>query len=175
MQLDLKNHFSISDLTSADKGAYVRGLQDREIHDQTLSIPFPYQESDFDGWLQRVLAESEQHGRTLNWVIREPSGSAIGGIGFHGLELGKSHRAEIGYWLAKAFWNRGIMTSAVDRVCQVGFTQLGLIRITANVFHFNTASARVLEKAGFQCEGTLRKHYKKNGRVFDGLLYARVS
>jgi RimJ/RimL family protein N-acetyltransferase len=49
-----------------------------------------------------------------------------------------------------------------------------LIRITANVFAFNLGSARVLEKSGFQLEGFLRKHYKKDGKIFDGKLYAKI-
>jgi RimJ/RimL family protein N-acetyltransferase len=59
-------------------------------------------------------------------------------------------------------------------VSEYSFSELGLIRITAHVFHFNAVSARVLEKAGFSLEGRLRKHYKKDGAVFDGLLYAKI-
>jgi ribosomal-protein-alanine N-acetyltransferase len=42
------------------------------------------------------------------------------------------------------------------------------------VFEFNVASARVLEKAGFVCEGRLRRAVIKDGRVLDQLMYARV-
>ena len=49
-----------------------------------------------------------------------------------------------------------------------------LVRITAHVFESNSASAGVLEKNGFVCEGHLRKHYLKDGRFFDGKLYALV-
>lgn len=108
----------------------------------------------------------------MNWAIRRTDGFLIGGIGYHDFELGKSHRAEIGYWLAKPYWGQGIMTEAVKKVAALAFEELGLVRITANVFHFNMGSAPVLKKAGFQLEGLLRKHYKKDGKVFDGRLYA---
>jgi RimJ/RimL family protein N-acetyltransferase len=36
----------------------------------------------------------------------------ISGLGFDALTIGKSHRAEIGYWLAKPYWGRGIMTAS---------------------------------------------------------------
>ena len=50
--------------------------------------------------------------------------------------------------------------------------QYGLIKISACVFAGNTASARVLEKCGFEPEGYLRKHYLKDGRYLDSRLYA---
>jgi RimJ/RimL family protein N-acetyltransferase len=98
----------------------------------------------------------------------------VGGIGFAGLQVGKSHWAELGYWLAKPYWNLGVMTEAVKIVSNFAFKEFGLQRITAHVFSFNLGSARVLEKAGFQCEGVLRQHYKKDGKIFDGKLYAKV-
>ena len=96
----------------------------------------------------------------------------IGGCGLNDFEAGKSHRAEVGYWLAKPLWGRGIMTAAVQRVCQHAFEEFGLLKITAHVFIHNSASARVLEKCGFQQEGFLRKHFLKDGRFIDGWLFA---
>ena len=52
--------------------------------------------------------------------------------------------------------------------------RIHLTGITAHVFQFNLASARVLEKNGFVFEGNLRKHYLKNGRFIDGKLYSLV-
>jgi len=49
-----------------------------------------------------------------------------------------------------------------------------LVRITAHVFTFNVASARVLEKNGFVCEGVHRKQFLKDGRFLDARCYARV-
>ena len=98
----------------------------------------------------------------------------IGGIGFDDIEIGKSHRAEVGYWLAKPYWNRGIMTAVVRRICQHAFESWGLVKIAAHVFYFNTASARVLEKCGFQQEGFLRKHHLKDGQLIDAFVYGLV-
>jgi RimJ/RimL family protein N-acetyltransferase len=47
-----------------------------------------------------------------------------------------------------------------------------LAKITAHVFAFNTASARVLEKCGFVQEGHLRNHHQKDGNLIDARLYA---
>ncbi|HSY23347.1 MAG TPA: GNAT family N-acetyltransferase [Polyangiaceae bacterium] len=174
MRLELEGGYSVSDLVPSDRSAMLTHLREREIYDHTLNIPYPYKESDADRWFARAAEETRVHGRSINWAIRAPDGAYVGGIGFHGLEVGRSHRAEIGYWLAKPYWNRGLGTAAVQRVAAFGFDDFGFVRVTGTVFHFNARSARVLEKAGFAFEGRLRNYYKKDGEIFDGLLYARV-
>ena len=172
--LALSNGYSISDITSGDKTSYVEHLQEKQIYDQTLNIPYPYRMEDADWWVNHVASAAAHAGRTVNWAIREPGGKLIGGIGFHGLVAGRDHRAELGYWLAKPWWGKGLMTEAAIAATAFAFRELSLERITAHVFSFNTGSARVLEKAGFRLEGELRRHYFKNGQFHDGKLYGRL-
>jgi ribosomal-protein-alanine N-acetyltransferase len=161
----------LTEIRAADKYECVKRINDREIYDRTLRIPHPYNEAHFDQWLAIVAESTQRHGQPVQFAIRE-SGSLIGALGFD--ELVKGHQAEIGYWLAKAWWGRGIMTAAVARACAHAFEQWSLVRITAHVFSSNTASARVLEKNGFQLEGLLRKHHLKDERFLDSKLYALV-
>ena len=74
----------------------------------------------------------------------------------------------------EGIWGRGLMTDAVQAACRFAFSQWKLVRITAYVFAFNAASARVLEKAGSAREGLLQKHRQKDGRFIDSILYALV-
>jgi RimJ/RimL family protein N-acetyltransferase len=74
--------------------------------------------------------------------------------------------------LAKPFWGRRIMTAVVRRLCQHAFEEFGLVKVTAHIFSDNRASARVLEKCGFQEEGFLRKHYLKDGQFLDARPFA---
>jgi RimJ/RimL family protein N-acetyltransferase len=90
------------------------------------------------------------------------------------LQVGKSHRAEIGYWLAKPYWGRGIMTAVVQRACEFAFVEFGLVKIVAHVLSENAASAKVLEKCGFVQEGYLRKHFLKDGKYLDVRLFGLV-
>jgi ribosomal-protein-alanine N-acetyltransferase len=175
MNVKLDNGFTISDITAADKAAYLEHLVEKQIHDQTLNIPFPYTEADADWWINAVTEDTKKQRRSVNWAIRNETGFLVGGIGFHGLEIEKTHKAEIGYWLAKTYWGRGIMTEAVQKVTEFGFKEFNLTRVTANVFHFNLGSAGVLRKAGYQVEGHLRQHYKKDGKIFDGILFSKLS
>jgi len=174
MKLQINASYHISDITLSDKAAYLEHLQEKQIYDQTLAIPFPYTAADADWWIKHnIEATAKQDGRSVNWAIRRSDSDAlIGGIGFLGLTIGEDHKSELGYWLAKPYWSKGIMTEAVKKASEYAFKEFGLSKITANVFHFNIGSARVLEKAGFQCEAHLRSHYKKDGKIFDGKLFA---
>ncbi len=174
MNLKINDQMFVTDIRSSDKNSFVEHLKEKQIYDQTLAIPFPYRQSDADWWINHVAEETKSQGRSVNWAIRKGH-DLIGGIGFHDFKIGKSHKAEIGYWLAKPFWNQGIMTDVVRKVCDFAFTELSLIRVTATVFYFNTGSSRVLEKAGFSLEGHLRSYYKKDGKIFDGKLYSKIN
>ena len=96
----------------------------------------------------------------------------IGGIGFNQKSDVFSKSAEIGYWVAEPFWGQGIATEALTAIISYAFSKFDLIRIYAAPFESNPASSRVLEKAGFQYEGRLRKSVVKNGIVMDQLLYS---
>jgi [ribosomal protein S5]-alanine N-acetyltransferase len=164
----------LSDITTGDRAAYLDYLNEREIYERTLAIPFPYRDNDFDFWQHLVAKNTQANGRAVQFAIRNDTGALIGGIGFDGLVIGRSHQAELGYWLAKPFWGKGLMTSAVAALCEFAFSEFQLTRITAHIFAFNQASERVLLKNGFMNEGYFRKHYRKDGVLRDGKLFALV-
>jgi putative acetyltransferase len=173
MRIIVNDRLHLSEFHPSDRPALVEYLNDRAIYDQTLRIPFPYTEADADQFLTRNARTTLEQGQPLAWAIREESGRLIGGLGYDKLVLGQSHHAELGYWLARPFWGRGIMTAVVDKVCAWGFQQFGLVKIIAHVYPGNTGSIRVLEKCGFQAEGHLHKHFLKDGRLIDARLFAR--
>jgi ribosomal-protein-alanine N-acetyltransferase len=162
----------LSEIRSSDKSAISQHLNDRDIYERTFRIPFPYTDTDADAFLARVAKATEQHGQPAHFAIRTADDTLIGVCGLNEFEMGKSHRAEVGYWLAKPFWGRGIMTAVVQRVCQHAFEVFGLAKIMAHVVTHNPASARVLEKCGFLQEGLLRKHFLKDGKLIDAKLFA---
>ena len=82
--------------------------------------------------------------------------------------------AEMGYWLGEQYWGRGLMTRAVQAASEWALDEYKLTRIFAMVFSHNVGSVRVLEKAGFEREGTMRRSAIKNGVVLDQVLYAKV-
>ena len=172
MQLVVNDQVQLSEFRASDKDALVGHLNDRKIYDRTLRIPFPYTGASADEWLALVPKITEQQGRQVQWAIRSAEDALIGGCGFSGFQAGKSHLAEVGYWLGKPYWGRGIMTAVVQRLCRHAFEEFGLVKITAHVHPHNQASARVLAKCGFREEGFLRRHFLKGGQLLDARLFA---
>jgi RimJ/RimL family protein N-acetyltransferase len=170
----LHERISLTPITQDDIPTLVRYLNDPVLYRNTLRIPAPYTEKDAIEWLNLVQALQEEHGTRPNWAIRNQEHGLIGSIGcfLHtGLE---GHRDEIGYWLAEPFRGKGIMTTVVQGYCRWLFEHRpALVRLEAKVFSFNPASARLLEKAGFEREGFARKLSIKNGELIDVILMAR--
>jgi RimJ/RimL family protein N-acetyltransferase len=162
--------YRIRDWAMEDASAIVRYADNRKVSMWLRDrFPSPYTLYDAEAFL---LAVAQQDPRTAFAVATNRE--AIGGIG---LEFGRDvHRftAEMGYWLGEPFWGQGIMSEAVRHFTDWAFGHLELHRIHANVFSGNVGSARVLEKAGFECEGRLRASVFKHGRILDQFLYARV-
>jgi ribosomal-protein-alanine N-acetyltransferase len=111
----------------------------------------------------------------LRWaIVPDELGVSVGSIGF--VTFDEANRtAEIGYAIARAHWNRGFATRATRLAVDYGFHTLGLQRIEALVFPFNTASIRVLEKLGFQREGPLRSYRIVNNTRRDFVLYSLLT
>jgi RimJ/RimL family protein N-acetyltransferase len=153
-----------------DEPSLVRHANNRNVWINLRdSFPFPYRSADARAWIRRASSDA------LNYVFAiDVGGFAAGAIGLRPGEDVNRLGAEIGYWLGEEFWNRGIVTEAVKAVTQYGFASLGLVRIHAEVFAWNTASMRVLEKAGFAKEGVLSKSAIKDQKVVDQVVYARV-
>ena len=85
-----------------------------------------------------------------------------------------NYTMEVGYWVAEAFWGRGFAGEAVAAVVAHAFAAYEVERVQARVVAGNRASVRVLEKLGFQGEGTLRRALFRRGRFEDLLMFSRV-
>lgn len=172
MKFTLSERYAISEINYDDKTQLIKCLIDKEISENSLNIPHPYNATDADFWISFVQQKKEEFGKPVHFAIRNSENKLIGGIGFNSITV--NHKAEIGYWLAKSYWGNGIMAKAVVQMCKYGFQEFRLSRIQALVFSFNGRSKSVLKKAGFEYEGNLKNWYLKNGKIFDGELYSIV-
>jgi len=102
-------------------------------------------------------------------------GAAVGGVGFVLRDDVERVSAEVGYWLGEPFWGRGIATEAVRAVSRHAIDEHQLTRLFAIPFASNTASCRVLEKAGYTLEARLRRSAIKDGQIIDQLQYALIA
>lgn len=142
-------------------------LQDREIAEGVLFIPWPYSMDNAREWLAKH-EENVREGKSLVWAVTlGESGELVGAVG---VTIETEHeRAELGYWVAKACWGKGFATESSRAAIGYAFDELGLTRVFAQHWKCNPQSGRVLEKIGFQYEGELRQHYQRFGCWHDAV------
>jgi len=145
----------------ADDPLVAKNLRDR--------FPHPYRRADADGWIAFATAA---HPLTNLAIVVDDE--VVGGIGVELDEDVQRFGAEVGYWLGRTLWGRGIATAALSAFTPWALSSFSLVRLEAGVFSFNPASARVLEKCGYALEGRHRKAVFKDGAFCDRLLYAYV-
>lgn len=144
-----------------NNAAVARNLRDR--------FPHPYTRAHAIDWIRYVRGENPVRDFAIAMRME-----LIGGIGVQIQDDVYRRSAEIGYWLAQPYWGRGIATRAVEAMTDYAFATYPIVRIYANVFEGNVASARVLEKVGYELEGRLRRSVYKNGVMLDQLVYAMI-
>ena len=145
-------------------------LSNKKVQDNLRDgLPYPYTEQDGKEFISAMLSADENE--TFAFAIMVDD-KVVGSIGI--FRQGNIHRqtAELGYYIAEEYWGKGIMTEAVKQICAYVFAKSDIIRIYAEPFAYNIASCRVLEKVGFQYEGTLRSNAVKNGKVIDMEMYS---
>ena len=167
----IESRWVIREFRTSDRTSLVRAANNGKVADQLRDrFPHPYTADHAREWLDRVQVEDP--------VSHFAIGAGDEVAGSIGLQLQSDVHlrvAELGYWLAEPYWGRGIATRAVIAFTEFAFERYRLIRIYATVFETNPASARVLEKAGYLCEGRLRMSVVKHGRVLDQLLYSKLN
>ncbi len=145
-------------------------LSNKKVQDNLRDgLPYPYTEQDGKEFISAMLSADESE--TFAFAITVDN-MVIGSIGIFRQGNIHSQTAELGYYIAEEYWGKGIMTEAVKQICEYVFAKSDIIRIYAEPFAYNIASCRVLEKVGFQYEGTLRSNAVKNGKVIDMEMYS---
>lgn len=129
-------------------------------------------------YIKRVMkwmCEVHAKGKGCAWTLEDRiSGRFLGAIRFNSIDT-RSKCAEIGYEIHPSVWGKGLMTEAVTTVTRCGFAHFSLNRIEAWTLPGNTASDRVLEKAGFRYEGTLRQKAWFKGAFHDFRMFGCIT
>ena len=146
-----------------------RHLRSRAVTRYTY-MPHPYTVDDYFEFMRRIRSPKARANNIVFAIADKLSGKVIGAVGVHRIDL-KNRSAEIGYWLGQPYWGKGIVVEAVNRIVEYLFRERKLQRVFARVWHPNTRSARVLEKAGFTLEGRLRRDIFRNHRWMDVLVF----
>lgn len=148
-----------------DKLDILDGVSDRDIARYTF-IPHPYSLSDAEAFVRSCHADWRKGTAFRYGLISRETRSLIGCIGIE--TVSRKHLwTEIGYWLRKDHWGRGLMKEAVSLCLELCFIDLGLKRVQAHVMTPNEVSAHLLERLGFSREGTLRSRIRRDGDYLD--------
>jgi [ribosomal protein S5]-alanine N-acetyltransferase len=124
----------------------------------------------FTRWMCSAFAK----GKGCAWIIQDlQSDAVLGAVRFNGFDKA-SKCGEIGYELHPSHWGKGFMSEAVEAVARCGFDAFSLNRIEAWTLPGNGASDRVLEKAGFHYEGTLRQKARIKNAFQDFRMFSRL-
>lgn len=151
--------------------AYLQKYANNEKIAANLRNAFPHPYT-MDDAKEYILCSIAQDGKKQVTRAITVEGRAVGSIGVFFQNDVSEKSAELGYWLAEPFWGQGIMTGAISKICRYVFAKYDIERIFAEPFARNKGSRRVLEKAGFVLEGTMRNSVFKNGVLQDSCMYA---
>jgi len=127
-----------------DAPALAAAIADEAIVRNLSTAPWPYRMRDAEAFLA-----SPRDPVLPSFLIFERTDGAPRLVGSCGLGRRPSGSVEMGYWIARPFWGRGIATEACEALIDIART-LGLPSLEGSHFTDNPASARVLEKLGFK-------------------------
>ncbi len=162
-------NYLLKEIQPTDISNIHKGLSDPEIT-RYYDVHFPTLEATTE---QMEWYENLRNNETGIWwgiydILNE---QFCGAAGFNGLN--KMHRkAEIGLWLIKDFWGRGILKEIMPRLFEYGFTKLDLNRIEGFVVSENLKCKKALEKIHFTLEGTMRECEIKNSEKINVDVYS---
>ncbi|MEG1453223.1 GNAT family N-acetyltransferase [Brevundimonas sp.] len=106
------------------------------------------------------------------FIMDKETDALVGAITLSNIRRGVAETGTLGYWIGRPYAGEGRGTTAVRTMLAFAFDNLMLHRVEAACVPYNHASKRVLQKAGFQHEGTARAYLKINGVWADHLLFA---
>jgi ribosomal-protein-alanine N-acetyltransferase len=131
------------------------------------AFPYPYTINDAVQWIE--ITSKSMNSLLLALVIND---EVVGSVGVFPQSDVYRLSAEIGYWLAPYYWNRGYMALAIKSIVDYVFSNSDIVRIYAGVFEHNAASARVLTKCGFIHEATHHNAVIKDSVIMNELIYS---
>jgi len=132
-------------------------------------IPNPFTENDAIEFIKLQLNKKPAERFLIYW-----NNEVAGEIGIDLKEDVFRLNAEIGYFISKKFWGKGLATQAVKKMTEYTFTNFNVVRIVAGVFDFNKSSMKVLEKNGYYLESVRKKAVIKNGKIIDDYIWVKL-
>ncbi len=121
--------------------------------------------------IQKIIDDIKNN-ETIAWAISlKGNQKLIGTIGYHRIQK-EHHRGEIGYMISPEYWNKGLVSEALVKVLEYGFTQMKFHSIEGVINPNNLISAKLLKKFGFIKEAYFKENYFFEGKFLDTEIYS---
>lgn len=164
------NNINLRDLKKNDASSLAKNANSRAVSRFTF-LPYPYDLHAADSFIKSAN-KNIKLGNAYELGI-EKDGKIIGVISL--MQINYCHKkADLGFWLGKEYWRKGLMSEALKIIKSFAFHELKLNRLSAVVLKGNTSSAQLLKKNGFSLEGTYRRFAILRNKTYDGLLFGLV-
>ena len=162
--------FKLRTWRTEDAESVARAANNPDIAKNLRNVfPNPYSLEDAKWYVNDCISNEGKHQIARAIVV---DGQAVGSIGVFVKDDVYEKSAELGFWLSQDYWRNGIMSRAVRTICREAFAAFDIVRIFAEPFADNAGSRKVLEKAGFTYEGTMRNGVYKNGEIHSYCMYS---
>lgn len=163
---------TLRSLRKSDEFWVAKHANDKEVA-RYITLPHPYSLRDAKKFIKKSkneLRKSKPKEICCGIELKENK-KVIGVMSF--VIDWKNENAEVGYWLGREYWGRGLAREALLLLLEYGFKKLKLKKIYARVHEPNVRSAKLLERVGFKIEGKLREHakYRFGNKRLDVFLY----
>ena len=159
----------LQEITSQDLVFIFEGLSHPEV------IPFygvRYDSLEATGAQMEWYRKMQEESTGTSWkMVDQYTGAKMGVISVYFYKP-EHNKAEVGFWLLPTYWNKGYASEALQAVIAYWKVEKKLHRLEAFVEEGNIASSQLLEKAGFQYEGTMQECEVKDGKYISLLIYA---
>jgi RimJ/RimL family protein N-acetyltransferase len=157
-------------LNNNDAKSICDNLGDKEIVRYTIQIPYPYHLSDARQFIKYSTKARKTKNAFVFGIELKETKKIIGMVSISKIDR-KNKNCELGYWLGKKYWRKGIASAAIKMILDYTFNKLKMHRVYARVFASNTASLRVLEKNNFLLEGVLFETHWRFSQWHNMFLY----
>ncbi len=148
-------------LQLTDCDALVREFANYNIVRNTARIPFPYQLSDAEEYVQFATTLNARS-KSAAITLKSDKKLLIGAISY--LYSAEKDDAELGYWLSENYWGNGIMSETVYAMIEHAFTAAHITKMVACYHNDNPASGRILSKFGFVETARCSNYSKAQGK-----------
>ncbi|MGN0469911.1 MAG: GNAT family N-acetyltransferase [Acutalibacteraceae bacterium] len=156
----------IREYKKSDIDGFLSVVRQPEIYETTYAIPRNYTRARAEWWFKVIKINAKNKTAFEFGMFEKSTNRYIGNVGL--ININSMHnRADIAYYIDRAYRNMGYTTEAAEEMLRYGFEELKFKRIGGMCMSINAASRRVMEKIGMQFEGTARCELLKDKIYYD--------